>query len=121
MTAQTFDGLDGSTPEAELPTCPHCGPGVTLNGQYYRHDEGEGYDLFDCPECGHEFDLAALDASSSYRQAVIEGDPVAVRLRALVRLVERRRHEQARLRRRDLLRALRNCRRRMDAFDPGWQ
>jgi hypothetical protein len=86
-------------------------------GQYYRHEEGTEYDLFTCHECGNDFTVDELDASSAYRQARIDSDPVAERVRAAAK----RQRERERQRRRDLQRALRTCRRRMDAFAPGWQ
>jgi hypothetical protein len=74
-STRTVWGLDGTTPDDEMPTCPACGPAQPLHGQYYRHDEGDGYDLFDCPECGGEWRAEELDAlSPSDHDAVTLGD-----------------------------------------------
>lgn len=67
----------------EQPTCPECGPGETLEGQYMAdasEERGE-YDGFLCGRCRGYWTAAELDATSGYRQAFIDGDAVAERIR----------------------------------------
>lgn len=69
--------------EDEQPTCPTCGPGETLEGQYMvdaSEERGE-YDGWLCSRCRGYWTVAELDATSGYRQAFIEGDAVAERIR----------------------------------------
>lgn len=77
-------GFTAETPDDEMPTCPNCGPEARMFGQYYRTSDGPEYDVFTCHECGADYNAEDLDASSGYRQAVIEGDAVAERIRAQV-------------------------------------
>lgn len=70
--------------EDERPTCPDCGPGETLEGQYLVDaSEARGeYDGWLCSRCRGFWTVAELDATSAYRQAYIDGDAVAERIRA---------------------------------------
>jgi hypothetical protein len=78
--------------EPERPTCPECGPGEALEGQYLV-DASEARGEFDgwlCSNCRGFWTVAELDATSAYRQGVIDGDAVAERVR---QEVERREGE----------------------------
>ena len=58
----------------ECATCPECGPGWALSG-------GEEAEPFHCTRCKGRWSVGELDATSAYRQAYIDGDAVAERIR----------------------------------------
>lgn len=69
------DGAEAEEQDTdECATCPDCGPGWALSG-------GEDGEPYHCTRCKGRWTVIELDATSAYRQAYIDGDAVAERIR----------------------------------------